>query len=359
MKVVLKDEGNFPPLVEEHIPTSLPQSIDYGLYQNAIDDRRQAEMSAAEIYSQYLKVMAFNQKLLRKQKKVEKFKLKVREVYERALNKNGSKTKEADRARRHQIGVEKALDEAQKENAALRASNRAHEEAFEEILRKLGQAESQMERANHQFQTLAEEFDNRGILLEEAERTIQGNRAQIDQLNASLAEWHDKYSKVRDQNLILQSEVRDIQLREAGVAALNSELASSATKAQKLIYELEDRLNTETEDAKTKIAMLEVELDRYREQKRVEALLEKSKKLQAGEKVVFIPDQVKGQHGNPKEQWNEFYQKWSHIINELTTHSNPMTRENTPAEPPLPPVPQEYNSEQSQLMSEAGELEII
>jgi chromosome segregation ATPase len=198
-----------------------------------------------------------------------------------------------------------------------------------------------MEQSSHQFQTLAEEFDNRGILLEEADRQIQTYRAQIEAQNRSLQEWHDKYSKIRDENLIIQSQIRDIQMREAGVQALNSELASSMTKAQKQIYELEDQLARVTQDTQVKLATQEAELERYREQRRVEALLEKSKKLQAGEKIQANPQ---------SEQWNGLYEKWSDIINGLTSHSTPLERKEPEVKPSTKP---------SELVSEAGDLEIL
>jgi chromosome segregation ATPase len=344
---------SYPVAVEEHVAAEMPKSIDFGLYQNAINDRKQAEMSAAEIYAQYLELVTFNQRLLRGQKTIQLFKRRVRKVYDSALNRQGRHSDEALRARRHQLGVEKALNDTQQENEGLRASNRAHEEAYQQILKRLGQAEAQMEQANHQFRTLAEEFDNRGILLEEADRHIQGYQAQIELQNQSLGEWHDKYSKIRDENLILQSQMRDIQMREAGVATLNNELANSATKAQKQIYELEDKLERLTRESQTKMATLEVEVDRHREQRRVEALLEKSKKLQAGEKVTFVTDNK--QKANV-EQWNGFYEKWADIINGLTTHSNPIenTKKDTVA------VGATINQVQSsELLSEAGDLEIL
>ena len=110
-------------------------------------------------------------------------------------------------------------------------------------------------------------------------------------------------------------------MREAGVAALNNELTNSITKAQKQIYELEDKLETVQQLTQTKLATQEIELERYREQRRVEALLEKSKKLQAGEKVTFVEGE--NQKANI-EQWNGFYDKWSGIINGLTSHSTPI-----------------------------------
>jgi len=342
----------YAPFIEEHVPASMPKSIDFGLYQNALNDRKQAEMSAAEIYAQYLEVVTFNQRLLKTQKTFERFKSRVRQVYNSAVGRQGRHSEEALRARRHQLGVEQALNASQQENESLRASSRAHEEAFQQILKRLGQAEAQMEQANHQFQTLAEEFDNRGILLEEADRHIQGYRAQIELQNQSLAEWHDKYSKIRDENLIIQSEIRDIQMREAGVAALNNELANSITKAQKQIYELEDKLGFLTQESQTKLATLEVEVDRYREQRRVEALLEKSKKLQAGERVEFQPEP------NQKvnlDQWNGFYEKWSDIINGLKSHSNPI--EGNRNKPSIPSETRQIQS--SELISEAGDLEIL
>ena len=133
----------------------MPKSIDYSLYQNVLNDRKQAEMSAAEIYAQYLEVMTFNQRLLRTQKLFMRFKNRVRSIYDNAVERQGQHSVEAVRARRHQMGVEKALSESQSDNEALRASNRAHEEAFKQILKRLGQAEAQMDQANHQFQGLA------------------------------------------------------------------------------------------------------------------------------------------------------------------------------------------------------------
>lgn len=42
-----------------------PRSVDGVIYQQAIDERKQAEMHYAEIYSKYLELVAFNEKILR------------------------------------------------------------------------------------------------------------------------------------------------------------------------------------------------------------------------------------------------------------------------------------------------------
>lgn len=346
----------YPAMIEEHVPASMPKSIDFGLYQNVLDERKQAEMSAAEIYAKYLEVVTFNEKLLRTQRIFDRYQARVRRVYDRALDVESRHSEDLLRARRHQMAVEKSYNDLQIEAQSLRASNQAHEEAFQGILVKLGQAEAQLGGANGQFQSLAEEFDNRGILLEEADRHIQGYRSQIEQFQNSIREWQDKYSKLRDDNLLMQADLREMELKEAGIATLNNELAMSVTKSQRQIYELEDKMTREREESKARIAYLEAELDKALEQKRVEALLEKARKIQAGESLNAKPGEVYKpvESGQPREEWNNFYQRWSHIIDELTTQSNMVGRTG-----PTPALPEKTDDITGELVSEAGELEII
>ncbi len=353
--------ATYPVMIEEHIPAPLPKNIDYGLYQNVINDRKQAEMSYAEIYAQYIELITLNEKLLIKQNNFERFKQRVRVIYDRALDRDESLSTETRRAEYQILQLEKRCNALQIENEALKGSNAAHSEAFNQLIGKVGQAEAQMDQANHQFQTLAEEFDNRGILLEEADRHIQGYRVQIGQLTSSIKEWQDKYAQIRDDKLLMEADVREVQIKEAGIAALNNELAQSATKAQKQIYELEDKLSRESEKSSQRIAVLRAELDRYQEQKRVEALLEKSKKFQEGISPNVMPGEVIKNPNSSKEtreQWNGFYEKWSHIINELTTHSSPMSKFGSHENEELPATPK-ASSITGELMSEAGELEIL
>ncbi len=355
------EEATYPTMIEEYVPAPLPQNIDYSLYQNVINDRKQAEMSYAEIYAQYVEQVTLIEKLRGKQKTFERFKERVRTIYARAIDRDESSATESRRLEYQFIQSEKKSGLLQAENEALKASNLAHSEAFNKLIGKVGQAEAQMEQADHQFQTLAEEFDNRGILLEEADRHIQGYRAQIAQLTNSIKDWQDKYAQMRDEKLLMESEVREIQIKEAGIAALNNELAMSATKAQKQIYELEDKLARETEKSAERIAVLEAELDRYQEQRRVEALIEKSKKVQEGVSLTVKPGEVIKNVSDSQETrgaWNGFYEKWNHIINELTTHSSPIGRVNSPETEKVSVTPQSSIAA-GELISEAGELEII
>lgn len=353
----------FPTMIEVHVPEPMPKNIDFGLYQNVVNDRKQAEMSYAEIYAQYVELVTINEKLEGKKRIFERFKNRVRKIYNHALDRDENLSVETRRNQFKISNLERANSELQTENEALKASNAAHSEAFQQILIKVGQAEAQMDQANHQFQTLAEEFDNRGILLEEADRHIQGYRAQITLLNSSIKEWQDKYAQIRDDKLLMETDVREIQMKEAGVAALNNELTNSITKAQKQIYELEDRLSRERDGSATRIAALEAELDRYQEQKRVEVLLEKSRKVQEGVSLDVKPGEViknpnaENYSHDSREQWNGFYQKWSHIINELTTHSSQMGKIKTSEDEVIHTTKIEPIT--GELLSEAGELDIL
>jgi hypothetical protein len=337
--------------MEEFVPSERTKNIDHVLYQNALEDRKQAEISYAEIYGRYLEVLALNEKLVRKYKIKERYKQRIRKVYENALNTTVHHGVSKERAERNQEALEQAYSDVQEECEALRVSNRVHEEKFKNLLSQLGHAEAQMEQANQQFGAMAEEFDNRRILLEEADRHIQGYRVQTKQMDDSIKEWQYKLSISRDENLSLNSKLRDSQLKEAGISTLNGELATSLTKAQKQIYELEDKLNRITDESKIYIANLEGEVERFREQKRVEALLMRSKKIAEGEGELPAPMPLENSEA-PKAQWNDLYSKWSHIIDELTSHSGKL---NTDTQGPL----QVQKMNPPELISEAGDLEII
>src|ERR1700677_47584 len=124
----------YPAMIEEHVSADMPKSIDFGLYQNVLDERKQAEMSAAEIYAKYLEVISFNERLLRTQRIFDRFKARVRKIYNRALDVDSKYSEETLRAKRRQMAVEKAYNDLQLEAQGLRSSNQAHDEAFKKIL---------------------------------------------------------------------------------------------------------------------------------------------------------------------------------------------------------------------------------
>ena len=178
--------------------------------------------------------------------------------------------------------------------------------------------------------------------------------------------------------------MRDLELREAGVSALNDELTHALTRSQSQIQDLENKLQTHGEAAAFKISALEKELGRLRENRRAEDLVEKSRNLmrQSAEngaegrsternsteeqwtegkltpklapKLPPIPSQnqptaAASTATKNKKEWDDFYKRWSHIIDGLSSHSVPMDR----------PAKQNSDAYDMQLVSEIGEIEIL
>ncbi|MDZ4678276.1 MAG: hypothetical protein SGI74_12295 [Oligoflexia bacterium] len=333
-----------------------PSTVDYIIYQSAIEDRKQAEISSAEIYSKYLELINFNEKLLRIISNYKRYKIRARQVYNHAKISDQILIDNLDLTRKSLVSTERAMNTLQIENETLRISISAHEEAFKSVTSKLGQAEATMEQANTQFRNLAEEFNQRNLQLDEAQRTINAYTTQISHMGDAMREMQSRFSQMRDENLLYQNQLREVQIREAGIAALNSELTNSATKAQKQIHELDDKLTHERENFRSKISALEQENSRLKDKRYAEQLIEKSKKIQEQQ-----PAQSKLNIADEKlldrKNLEQFMNRWTKIIDELSAQSSRISHTLSSDE-----NEERDNSNYAiteQLISERGDLQII
>jgi chromosome segregation ATPase len=338
---------------------SMPPTVDSYIYMQAIEDRREAETGYAEIYSQYLEVVGFNEKLLRTLAVQRRFRARVRAVYDRAKLGDQVLAESAQAAHRNLVATEKALGDLQLENESLRISLSSHEEAFRQLAGRLGQAEAAMDKAREQFQMLAEECDSRGLKLADAERKVKTFMIQIEQMADAMREMQGKFTHLRDENQLFQNQMRDAQLREAGISALNSELTESVMKLQKQIHEMEDKLFFERENSKKRISELDQEIERLRENRHAENLVEESKRLQTAAVAEDRKISEKPQSKElDRENLDRFYQRWSQIIDELSSHSGRIDHAPRRSEGQERPAPNAINSITEQLISERGDLDL-
>lgn len=327
------------------INRSNPKSVDYILYQSAIAERKAAEIQAAEIYSKYLEMVNFSETLLKKVNRFDNYKQKVRSVYNTALKGDEILRDNLILTRTDLENTKKTIQDLNLENQSLRASVDAHQDAFAQVTKKVGHAEAAMEHAHLQFQLLADEYEKRGLQIEELEKKNNGSSSQIRELSEKLSEAQKRCDYLSDESLILQNQLRESQIKESGLATLNHELTNSIPKLQKQIHILEEKLRIERDEFNKKAAILTSEIERLRENKLIDSLVERSKQTLASPQPS-IKEKVEHQIKS-KEQWNEFYHKWSVIIDELSSHSAPI-KQNSSTEQ-LPPLPQ--------LVSEHGDLD--
>lgn len=326
----------------------LPKTVDATLYQSALADRQTAEMNYAEIYSQYLDVVSFNEKLLRSLRRYENYQTRVRKIYDRAKIGDQIVLNNLKLARRDLAAADKTVSDLQIENESMRVSLTAHEEAFQNIAARLAQAESAMSHANRQFQLLSDEYENRGVLLDEADRKIRGYLTQISQLGDLARGEQKKSAQLADENLILNNQIRELQIKEAGVSTLNNELTESIIKLQKQIHLLEDKRAHEREEAKKQAAALHEEIARLRDGRYIDGLVEKSKQAIRSDVVPAATSAQTEPKLSDRQNWNHFYNRWSQIIDELSSHSAPIRSE------PKAPLTEGLSEE---LISERGDLD--
>lgn len=321
-----------------------PNKVDYLLYSRAVEDRRTAETQYAEIYSQYLQAVTFNETLVRRISTFKRFLRRNREVYNRAKNMDMVVAENLKLVQRDLAVSDKAMNDIQLENQALRTSLSAHEQAFEQITKKLGMAELELERAHKQFESLANEFETQNLFLIEADRKLKANGALVEQLETNEKDLQKKYSAVRDENLLLQNQLRESQINEAGSGALNSELASSITRLQKQIAMLEEKLLVEKNKAKAKDVELQQQIERLTDKRHADVLVEQAKQLNSNfaQNKPIVPRAVN------REQFDTFFNRWSQIIGELSSHSAPMKANDAKDE-----------AIKEQLMSERGDLDLV
>ncbi|MBK9293389.1 MAG: hypothetical protein IPM57_02935 [Oligoflexia bacterium] len=323
-----------------------PRTVDFILYQTAIDERKAAEIQAAEIYSKYLELVNFSESLIKKINRFDVYKAKVRSIYNTALMGDQIIKDNLQLTRIDLENTKKLIQDLNIENQAMRASVDAHQEAFTHVTIKMGQAEAAMEHANSQFQLLSEEYEKRGTQVVELEKKLNGLSSQLKEIGEKLIDSQKKSDFLSDENLLIQNQLRESQIKEMGLATLNQELTDAIPKLQKQIHILEEKLRQERDEYSQKSAIMTEEIERLRENKLIDSLVVKSKQTlepQPENQGGTLKDKVQIKS---KEQWNEFYHKWSAIIDELSSHSAPIRKEKQTELPPLP-----------QLVSEHGDLD--
>ena len=333
-------------------PENAPRSVDYLLYHTAIEERKIAEVRSAEIYSKYLEMTAFSEKLIKKINHFEVYKVRVRDVYNRALLVDEITLDNLKLSRRDLDNTQKMINGLNLENQSLQASIEAHQEAFGQMSKQLGQAEAAMEYANEQFQLLAAEYENRGDQVKDLEKRLKGASIQINEISDKYRESIKRADYLHDQNLLISNELRETQLKESAIATLNEDLTHSIPKLQKQIHLLEEKLRMEREEFDKKVLSQQNEMDRLKENRLVDALVEKSKKTVG---TPVLPPQSLGQKVEEKiankEKWNEFYSRWSQIIGELSSHSAPLRPSKEEQETQLTSI--------EQLISEKGDVDWV
>lgn len=333
-------------------PENAPKAVDFMLYYNVVEERKIAEVRTAEIYSKYLEVVAFSERLLKKISKFETYKQKVREVYNRALMVDQITKDNLALSRQDLHNNQKIMNAMNMEMQSHLASVQAHQEAFEQMSRKLGQAEAAMHYANEQFQLLSQECENRGDKASLLEKNLNGATSQIRELTEKYKELQTRAEYLHDEHLLISNELREAQLKESAVSALNQELTESIPKLQKQIHILEEKIRMERSESENKIRILQEENDRQKDNKVVDALIEKSRKVVA---EPIAPPLSLGKKREEKlankEKWNDFYSRWNQIIGELSSHSAPLREKIEDDNQNLPPLPQ--------LVSEKGDIDWV
>lgn len=233
-------------------PQKMPDLVPNNIYQAAIEQRRSAEMNYAEIYSQYLEVVAFNERLLRKIRRLEKFKGKMRPVFNNLKNKDNSVHKKLAQAQLQIKEREDIIHDLQLEIEALKISNSAHDESFKAVSKELEASKQDASEAQDQFRLLSEEFENRGFFLTQAEEKLKDYLEKIDQMSNSMSEIQVNNSKLRNENLIFQSKLAEIT--KGSIFEQNGQITSvlqnSIYRLQKKVSILEQELN-ETKKERT------------------------------------------------------------------------------------------------------------
>jgi methylmalonyl-CoA mutase cobalamin-binding domain/chain len=320
------------PKVEEK---KMPQYVDVNIYNSALEDRNNAEMHAAQIYSQYLEVVQFNEKLLRNITAFDRFRRRARQVYNQAKRGDQIVADNLKENQRSLITTERLLSDLQIENETLRIALNAHEEAFRQVTNKLGLAEATMEQANLQFVTLSEEFDRRGLQIAEQAHENKAHILQIEQIGQAITEVNLKYDKTREENILLTQKLRETQIQEAGIAALNHELTEVITKIQKQIHTMEAQNRDYRDWAERQIDSLKNENERLKDNIEAKALIDKSRQAQQAPKPT--PPTF------DRAKLDEFLNRWTKVIDEVSTATSSFKTK-------------PKSEEKQELMSEHGDL---
>ncbi|MCC6277388.1 MAG: hypothetical protein IT289_05685 [Oligoflexia bacterium] len=318
----------------------LPKKIDSTLFKAAVEDRKRAEIQAAEIYSQYLEVVKFNEKLLKAIGTFDRYQRRVRAVYNNAKRGDLILASNLQEIQRNLVDTERTLSDLQIENETLRIAIQAHEDAFRQVTNKLGLAESTMDQANLQFVALSEEFDRRGKLLEEASLQARQHITQIEQLGAALLETNSKYDKLRDECMILSSQLREAQIKEAGVSALNQELTTVVTQLQKQLHGMEAQFTDYRNHSEIETSRLKAELERLRQSQQAQNLVEKSQVMLSQTNITRPKAQA-----FDRAKLDEFMGRWNRVMDEMSAASSTMKARES--------MSQNSNSE---LLTESGDI---
>lgn len=343
---------------EEYSPASIQTSalrtVDMVLYQAALEERKMAEIRSAEIYSKYLEIVGYSEKLINKVNAMERFKSRVRPVYDRAMAGDDIILENLNLAREDLDNARDLINSFNLKNQTLESAMDTHQQAFLQVSKQMAQAESAMQYANEQFQLLSADYERRGEKITDLEKILAMLELKGVGTESRVEELQRKSDVILDENMLLGNQLRQTQIHASGLETLNEELTQSIPKLQRQIHILEEKLRIEREDFEKQSASSLEELGRLRENKNIEGLVEKSRAMNRKTEVDFVgtasgyvsAESVGLEVKSPK-QWNEFYQRWSTIIDELSSHSSPIRH-----------LSSDDDLKRVQLTSELGDYEI-
>jgi chromosome segregation ATPase len=350
--LVIKDS------VIEHLPKR-KTSDDLVRLVQIENDLRSAESGFASLYTEKQDVEGTNQKLLKKLRAFDRYKLRVRRIFNHLMNIDGSTAVTSKMLQKDLYIAERTVEKLQIENDGFLSTIQNFEEK-ENLLKKTEEENRQeLEDLKFNFQILAEKFDEKNKMLELAEEQFQNHLLNVEKLTSSLNEFSKKEQSLREEIQILKRSHTESQMSEDNFAKLNSDLADALAKLQKKNKDLDLELRIKRREYDELLKLQNHETQFNQEMSEANHLIEKVKNFTPAleeHSIVEDASEVRDEDWKYSKDENSqllaeaypsiitkplietkkdsknlkaFYDRWSHIIDELSTHSTPLAKTNT------------------------------
>ena len=329
--------------LEVHVPArkaSLRAASDPS-YNEILNERKTAEADFARVYSEYGELTDFNRKLLKRIHFFERFRGRIREAYNRLQHSEGSQLQVAKLIQKDLFIAERTVESLQLENSALLATIQTSEEREQIQSSKTLNLAKDFHFLQTRFAEISEKLEEKNGMLLRSEDKLQETLCQLGKNSADLAKVHLQLSEAESETLHLREKLQASHVREADLAKLNTDLANSMVKLQKRNHELIERLKDEEADEATtkliKVVLPEIPQHHYDDFDFDEPKLANDIVLAAESATRNEVATVKESAvvcGLPAADVKEFYKRWTHIINELSSHSTPMNYPQNNDKPP-------------------------